>query len=181
MKGFGSIVGESDEDALRGSKEWRMKWWTDIVDYTFHGRYFWTGKGYGINLATDDGYQVDGDEALRSPHNGHMSVLARSGVPGITLWATLQMTWAWLIVKSYFRARKRKHMNWSGLFMFLGAYWAAFMANTTFDVFLEGPMGGIWFWCIYGAGIGSAYLYKRCPDLLTPARSFVVPSNPLPQ
>jgi O-Antigen ligase len=171
IKGFASIFSESDDDALSGSKDWRMKWWTDIVNYTFNGKYFLMGKGFGINLATDDGYQVDAEETLRSPHNGHMTMLARTGVPGFTIWALLQFTWGMMIVRAYVRARKRRHVNWSGLFMFLGAYWAAFMANTTFDVFLEGPMGGIWFWCIYGAGIGCVYIYKRYPDLLTPARA----------
>ncbi|HEY7088640.1 MAG TPA: O-antigen ligase family protein [Tepidisphaeraceae bacterium] len=170
IKGFSSIVSESDDTALSGSKEWRMKWWTDIVNYTVHGKYFWMGKGFGVNLASDDGYSVDAEESLRSPHNGHMTMLARTGVPGFGIWVLLQMTWALMIVRAYFRARSRKHMNWSGMFMFIGAYWAAFMANTTFDVFLEGPMGGIWFWCIYGAGIGCVYVYRRHPELLTPAR-----------
>jgi hypothetical protein len=168
MKAVGSIVHETDDDAMQGSKEWRMRWWNDIIQYTFHGKYFWAGKGFGINLANDDGYQVDANEALRSPHNGHLTMLARSGVPGFTLWIITQGTWALLIVKTYFRARKLRLMNWSGLFMFLGTYWAAFMANATFDVFLEGPMGGIWLWCIYGAGIGCMYVFRRYPALLTP-------------
>lgn len=33
------------------------------------------------------------------------------------------------------------------------AYWFAFMVNASFDVFLEGPQGGIWFWCLFGFGI----------------------------
>jgi hypothetical protein len=168
VTGLSSIFGDSGEEALGGTKEWRMNWWADIVKYTFGGKYFWMGKGFGINLATDDGYQHDEEESLRSPHNGHMTMLARAGVPGLTFWLILQATWAVTIVKSYFRARGNRHMNWSGVFMFIGSYWAAFMANTTFDVFIEGPMGGIWFWCIYGAGLGCAYLYKRYPTLLTP-------------
>lgn len=163
-----SIVKDSDDEAMQGSKEWRKKWWHDIIQYTVHGPYFWTGKGFGINLATDDGYQVEEDDTLRSPHNGHMTMLARSGVPGLSFWILTQGTFAVTVVSSYLKARRRKHLNWSGLFMFLGAYWAAFMANAAFDVFLEGPMGGIWMWCIYGAGIGCAYIYPRCPDLLTP-------------
>ncbi len=168
VKGFSSIFKEQDDEALDGSKQWRMQWWTKIINYTFYGQYFWTGKGFGINLATDDGFQTDDEASLRSPHNGHMTMLARTGVPGLSLWAMIQLVFAYTVVRAYIRARKRKHMNWSGLFMFLGTYWAAFVANATFDVFLEGPMGGIWFWCIYGAGIGSAYVYKRMPDLLTP-------------
>jgi hypothetical protein len=173
---FKSIIGESDEAALNGTKEWRMNWWTDIVNYTVYGKYFWTGKGFGINLASDDGYQTEIEEGLRSPHNGHMTFLARSGVPGLCFWLIVQTTFGVTIVKSYFRSRKRGHLNWSGMFLFLGAYWAAFMANTSFDVFIEGPMGGIWLWCIYGAGIAATYLYKRHPDLLTPARPAMLPT-----
>jgi hypothetical protein len=178
-KALMSIVKESDDTAMEGSKEWRMNWWKDIVNYTFHGKYFWMGKGFGINLANDDGYQVDSEDALRSPHNGHMTMLARTGVPGLGIWAAVQLTWGVIIVKSYIRARRDKRMNWSGVFMFLGSYWAAFLANATFDVFLEGPMGGIWFWCIYGAGIGCAYLYKRYPDLLTPPEVEPVGASPV--
>ena len=166
-----SIFKESDDDAMQGSKEWRMRWWKDIINYTVHGKYFWMGKGFGINLANDDGYQVEAEESLRSPHNGHMCMLARSGVPGFSIWILTQGIWGVMIVQSYLKARRSRHMNWSGMFMFLGSYWAAFMANASFDVFLEGPMGGIWMWCIYGAGIGCAYLYKRYPNLLTPAES----------
>lgn len=180
MKGFGSIVGESDDAHLDGTKEWRIKWWTDIINYTVNGKYFWMGKGFGINLATDDGYQVEAEETLRSPHNGHLTMLARSGVPGFSLWVILQGVFGLTIVRAYIRAKKNKHLNWSGLFMWLGAYWGAFMANATFDVFLEGPMGGIWMYSIYGAGIASAYIYRYCPELLTPQNPSGVPMQAQP-
>lgn len=167
VKGITSIVVETGDEAVDGSKKWRQDWWAKIIDYTIYGQYFWTGKGFGVNLAHEDGFDTDADMTLRSPHNGHMTVLARMGVPGVVIWVTVQLGWATMIVRAYFRARKRKHMNWSGLFMFLGSYWAAFMANAAFDVFLEGPMGGIWMWCLYGAGVGCVWVYKRYPDLLT--------------
>jgi hypothetical protein len=34
------------------------------------------------------------------------------------------------------------------------------MINATFDVALEGPMQGIWFWCLIGFGIGSVMIYR---------------------
>ncbi|HMB95666.1 MAG TPA: O-antigen ligase family protein [Tepidisphaeraceae bacterium] len=168
VKAVSSIVKDSDDDKMQGSKEWRQRWWNDIINYTVHGPYFWTGKGFGVNLANDDGYQVENDDALRSPHSGHMTMLARMGVPGFCVWVLTQGTLGLLIVKSYIVARRKKLMNWSGVFLFLGAYWAAFMANTGFDVFIEGPMGGIWLWCVYGTGIGCMEVYKRYPELLNP-------------
>jgi hypothetical protein len=29
------------------------------------------------------------------------------------------------------------------------------MVNTSFDVFIEGPMGGIWYWTLYGVGLAA--------------------------
>jgi hypothetical protein len=36
----------------------------------------------------------------------------------------------------------------------------AILINATFDVALEGPMQGIWFWCLFGFGIGSVMVYR---------------------
>lgn len=153
----------SDED-LQGTKRWRLMWWTDIIDYTIHGKYFWTGKGFGISLADDDGYQIDG--TLRSPHNGHLTVLARSGVPGFSLWIISHIVFAITMVKLHLQARRRRDWKWAGLFLCLLAYWAALMTNASFDVFLEGPMGGVWLWSIYGIGIASAVIFRRWPEVL---------------
>lgn len=158
---FRSLTGSSGEAALEGSKEWRLSWWTDIVEYTFAGPYFLAGKGFGINLATDDGYQVDEEESLRSPHNGHLSVLARMGVPAFLIWVALQAAWAFAVLRCLLLARARSEVGWHGLFLFLLAYWSAFMVNITFDVFIEGPMGGIWFWTLFGVGLGATILYRQ--------------------
>jgi hypothetical protein len=36
------------------------------------------------------------------------------------------------------------------------AYWLAALVNASFDVYLEGPQGGIWFWSVIGLGIAAA-------------------------
>jgi hypothetical protein len=36
----------------------------------------------------------------------------------------------------------------------------AIIIDGTFDVALEGPMLGIWFWCLIGLGIGSVMVYR---------------------
>ncbi len=53
-----SVIGRSSRSDLEGTKRWRLEWWSKIVDYTVTGPYFWMGKGYGINLADSDGFQV---------------------------------------------------------------------------------------------------------------------------
>jgi hypothetical protein len=163
---FKSVFGESEDHGLDSNKEWRVRWWADIVDYTVHGPYFWTGKGFGINLATDDGYQVMRDESLRSPHNVHMTILARMGVPGIVAWTLMHTAWMYCVADAYLKARRRGQGNWCGLFLFLFSYCIAFVINGSFDVFIEGPMGGIWFWTIYGASVGALWTYRYHPEVL---------------
>ncbi|MEA2734972.1 MAG: hypothetical protein QOE14_1423 [Humisphaera sp.] len=163
---FVSIFGTA-EGGLESNKEWRLNWWGDIVDYTVNGKYFWHGKGFGINLADDDGYQVQRNNRLRSPHNIHMTVLARMGVPGAVAWVVMHGVWLYCIGRAYRIARRRKEEQWAGLFLFLFAYYAAFMINGSFDVFIEGPMGGVWFWTIFGTGLGALWCYRYRRDLFT--------------
>ena len=171
MANVTSIVGQGDNSAggLEGTKEWRLRWWNTIIDYTFHGRYFWTGKGYGINLADSDGFQVQADDSLRSPHNGHMTFLARSGVPGFVLWVVFLVG---VVLRLLRNALDFRHNPIRARYaLWLLAYLTAFLIMTGLDVFLEGPMGGIWFWAL----IGFIYVYlspeKKEKTALAPAAS----------
>ncbi len=157
-----SIAGSSGDSGLDDTKEWRLSWWEGIIDYTIHGEYFWAGKGFGVNLAVDDGFApslVDG-HPLRSPHNGNMTVLARSGVPGIVLWVALLVSWFATMLWFVLKARLRSDRDWSNLFVFLTCYLLAALIDASFDVALEGPMIGVVFWVVFGAGIGSTMAYS---------------------
>lgn len=155
-------VGDLDD-----TKTWRLDWWKTIYDYTVLGDYFWTGKGFGVNLANSDGFQVFLEsESLRSPHNGHLNVLARAGVPGLTLWCLIFIAWCWTMLSVYLEARQRGDTNWAVWFVLLVAYWVALAFNAAVDVYLEGPMGGVWFWAVTGLGIGSAWVYKHHPEAM---------------
>jgi hypothetical protein len=131
------------------------------MGYTFNGQYFWTGKGFGINLADDDGFQMLADHSLRNPHSVHMTMLARGGVPMLACWAAAIVGWYWLMGKCLIGAHLKQLRFWEGLFFFLPTYLTAFLINGSFDVFIEGPMGGIWMWTIYGTGLGSAIIFLR--------------------
>lgn len=146
---------------LQGSKEFRLAWWQTIVDYTVHGRYFWDGKGFGVNLATDDGFQISTTESLRAPHNTHMTVLARMGVPGFTLWALVQLGFAFALARAFVRAR-REHMRfWQHVTGWILLVWTAMMINTSFDPYLEGPQGAIPFWALFGLGLAALRLREQ--------------------
>jgi hypothetical protein len=148
-----SVVLDSDRGNLQGTKEWRLAWWEEIIDYTVDGPYFWTGKGFGINLADDDGFQVLADRSLRAPHNGHMALLARGGVPLVGLWILIQVAFGIGLFRAARRARAAGEERLVMVAAWIFAFWSAALVNMTFDVYLEGPQGGIWFWSVIGLGI----------------------------
>lgn len=156
-----SIFQETGSQSDEGTKRWRLQWWDKILEYTFEGEYFWTGKGFGVNLADDDGFELDSSHSLRSPHNGHLTILARTGVPGLALWALAQGCWLGGMLIGYVRARRNGRESLARLCLFLLGYWVGFMVNASFDVFLEGPMAGIWFWTVYGTGLAAIRISGR--------------------
>lgn len=155
------VIEDPATRGLQGTKEWRLNWWGDVINYTCFGEHFWTGKGFGVNLADDDGYQVNDDGSLRSPHNSHLSVLARAGVPGLVLWFAVLASWAWTLLRARQRALLLGQPQWAGLFMFLLLYGGAFLVVASFDVVLEGPMCGLWFWTLYGVGVAAARVHRN--------------------
>jgi hypothetical protein len=179
---FTSIVKTSDVGSFDDNKKWRIDWWNHIVSYTVFGDYFLTGKGFGVNLAKDDGIPQGDDEqgALRSPHNSHLTMLARGGVPAFLLWVAFNASWA-IVLFLYFRlAARRRDAAWANLFLLLLGHWLAATVSTSFDVYLEGPMGGIWFWLVIGIGWAAAWLYRRRPQLLGATADLLVRGAPQP-
>lgn len=156
-----SIIGRSEASNLDGTKTWRLRWWQAIQDYTLRGPYFWTGKGFGVNLAEDDGYVVGaegGGAPVRAPHNAHLGILARAGVPGLALWGLVLLSWFAMLARSRINALHNRDIRAANLFLWIGCYGLSMIINASFDVALEGPMLGIWFWCIIGLGIGASML-----------------------
>jgi hypothetical protein len=158
-----STFSESGNNQVESTKAWRLQWWNIIVVDTIFGPNFWTGRGFGLNLADADGFQR-GDQtdlpALRSPHNVHMTILARAGVPGLTLWFAFLTSWFGAMLRGTLTAQQRGQVGWSRLFLFVGCYVLSCIINATFDVAIEGPMQGIWFWCLIGFGIGTLMVYR---------------------
>jgi hypothetical protein len=162
-----SIIGQSGHQT-EGTKQWRLDWWDVIINDTLYGPSFWAGRGFGINLAYADGFAETGDARnprppTRSPHNAHMTLLARAGIPGLVLWLLVLVSWFAMMTRAILTARARGHERWVELFIFVVCYALAILINATFDVVLEGPMQGIWFWCLFGFGIGSVMIYRAQP------------------
>lgn len=158
-----SFTDTDNNEQGESTKTWRLKWWNIIyADTLFFGPNFWTGRGFGLNLADADGFQdVEGRDRpkLRSPHSVHMTILARTGVPGLTLWLAFLLSWFTAIFRALLTARRRGQVEWSRLFLFVMFYVLSIVLDATFDVAIEGPMIGIWFWCLIGFGIGTVMIF----------------------
>lgn len=164
IENIASIFAPTSDEGLEGTKRFRLRWWTAIVNYTVFGEHFWTGKGFGINLADADGFQANEDQSLRAPHNSHMTALARMGVPGFLLWLLLQGAFGVGLVRAVWRSRRSRDFALAAVGAWVLAYWVAMMVNTSFDPYLEGPQGGIWFWSLFGLGIAVIELTTRRSD-----------------
>jgi hypothetical protein len=147
---FISIVSFNDDlpATLEDNKIWRLVWWGKIINYSFTPQYFFTGRGLGMSLVKTDG--IDAEEDLRSPHNFHLTVMARFGVLVFCLW----LYFLYLIFSDFFR---RKLLG--NRFMIVSIL-IAFVINASFDVFLEGPMGAFPFWTFIGLLLIEEYYYK---------------------
>lgn len=148
-----SVFSDQPNSVNQATKEWRVQWWNTIVNYTVNGPYFWTGKGFGINLADADGFQVTSDGSLRAPHSTHLEILARAGVPGLLLWISFNIAFGLSLLRAAFRAFKRAPA-WLPILGWVVVYWLAALIDGSFDVYLGSPQGGIWFWSVVGLGIG---------------------------
>ena len=153
-----SIFTDVDDPRFRqGTKVWRLMWWKMIIDETVFGPYFWTGRGFGENLADVHGFLSSDPEKLvrplRSPHNSHMTVLSRMGVPGFLLWIIFHAVLVKRFYSGWRRARRAGDRFLQGVFAWVLCFWVAFMVNSMFDMTFEGPHGAIWFWSVMGLGL----------------------------
>ena len=82
-----SVVGKGDYSGKAAGTEQRLEWWYKIwKDNTSKIEYFLFGRGFGVAL-TD--FVSASSTIVREPHNSFVSVFARQGIFGLTLWCFL--------------------------------------------------------------------------------------------
>ena len=77
------------------------------------------------------------------------------GVPGLVLWVALHAVYGLSLLRAANRARARGDLYWVQILGFVFIYWLAALVNASFDPYLQGPQGGIWFWTIFGVGLAA--------------------------
>ena len=135
---FSSILSSDIDGSLTDNKIWRIVWWVKLVNESFTLQHFFVGKGLGMSLAGND--ILNSDENLRSPHNFHLTILARFGYFIFIAWII------WLV--SLFKPLFTRKLT--GKTLAITSILLAFIINGSFDVFFEGPMGAFPFWTFVG-------------------------------
>ena len=135
---FSSIVSTNIDGNLAENKVWRLIWWAKLINESFTLPHFFVGKGLGMSLAGND--IVNTDDNLRSPHNFHLTILARFGYLVFIAWII------WLV--SLFKPLFTRKL--AGKTLAITSILLAFIINGSFDVFFEGPMGAFPFWTFVG-------------------------------
>ena len=135
---FSSIVSTNIDGNLVENKVWRLIWWAKLVNESFTVQHFFVGKGLGMSLASND--ILNTDDNLRSPHNFHLTILARFGYIVFITW----IIWLVSIFKPLFTRKL------AGKTLAITSILLAFIINGSFDVFFEGPMGAFPFWTFVG-------------------------------
>jgi hypothetical protein len=135
---FSSIVSTNIDGNLVDNKVWRLIWWAKLINESFTLQHFFVGKGLGMSLAGND--IINTDDNLRSPHNFHLTILARFGYFIFIIW----IIWLVSIFKPLFTRKL------AGKTLAITSILLAFIINGSFDVFFEGPMGAFPFWTFVG-------------------------------
>ena len=137
---------------LDDNVNWRKQWWEAIVTQTWRETP-WFGVGFGTHLAHAFGFTKIPDDSVRSPHSIHITWLARGGLVGLGLWMLVNILW----IGSVWAARRRfvaaGLMTPAHLSTWCMCVWVAMGLNASFDIYLEGPAGGIWYWSLIGLGL----------------------------
>jgi hypothetical protein len=150
---FSSIVSSDIDGSLTDNKVWRLVWWAKLLNESFTIEHFFIGKGLGMSLAGNDLTSVD--ENLRSPHNFHLTIIARFGYIIFFIW----IYWLYLLFKPLFTKQL------SGKMLGLTCILLAFIINGSFDVFFEGPMGAFPFWTMVGLLLVEEYYHYNPKEI----------------
>jgi hypothetical protein len=150
---------------LVGNSSWRLDLWGEVLrDVNLNAPVL--GRGYGVSLGDLYGFEGADETELRSAHNSHMTIFARSGYLGVGLWSLMWAVWFIAMMRSRRALAARGIGVAAALAVVAMACALAVLVNAIFDPSIEGPPVSAWIWSIFGFGLGLMALSR--PGRATP-------------
>jgi O-antigen ligase len=140
---------------LADTEDFRSQLWTLVLDETVRTNQLENGWGFGPNLGASF-LPTHEDQALRNPHNSHLTILARLGIVGLGIWVVMLLSWFRRVLGVALEGRRARHRptDRARLAMLCSAVTAGMLLNAFFDPTFETPMAAVWLWSVLGIGIG---------------------------
>ncbi len=146
------------------NNRYRVVWWETVIKETTQANP-WLGLGFGHDLAENfiKTYYPDSNEPFlaRSPHNFLVTIYARMGLAGITVF----------LIAAAFTAKRGwqtfRPAETTGALLPWCVSIAVF-TSACFGVVLEGPMGAVVFWISLGLAVGRTLQPNETPNSETP-------------
>jgi O-antigen ligase len=114
------------------------------------------GFGFGLNLPYFVGDTQVGSgvsDPLRSPHNSHDDILARTGVVGLSFWIALWLGWYWQLATGCRRLASRGLHRRRQVAVLCLMMVTATLVSAFFDPQLEGAQAAAMLWVAFGVGV----------------------------
>ncbi|HEX2404501.1 MAG TPA: O-antigen ligase family protein, partial [Acidimicrobiia bacterium] len=128
---------------LVDNSSWRLDLWSEILrDVNLNAPVL--GRGYGVSLGGLYGFEGLGETELRSAHNSHMTIFARSGYLGVGLWFLMWVIWFIAMVRSRRALAARGLTVEAAVAVVAMAVALAVLVNAVFDPSIEGPPVSAW-------------------------------------
>jgi len=152
------------ETGLNATVSWRKEYFGAVIADSLSASHILTGQGFGPILSyryIRNQSQAAGDAPLRNAHNSHLTILARTGVPGFLLWVILLLTWLWRVGRVALHGRSGTTDPAVAIATWTAGAVLGFCVLAATDPSLEGPQGGVWFWSLLGLGAAHAEAWRR--------------------
>jgi hypothetical protein len=152
-----SIGGVQESGNLSGTVAGRDQLWSLIFHKQAADGYLLDGAGFGLNLAywVGDSQVTYGANPLRSPHNSHLDVLARTGLVGFSLWIALWLGWYWRLITGCRRLARRGLHTRRQVAVLCLMVTTAILVSSVFDPQLEGAQVAALLWTAFGVGVAA--------------------------